>query len=329
MSQLRSPDAYMACLMLSDQPWSMDSVDQAKAQGRRLVSGGPEAVLAAAIGGLAGWVGEERCYEWLSRAAMEIAPQGKIIYPRAPDAAEPLFVLAAATALRDCAWDGRSGEKESPINEYVFCVSDVEDCQRLGALRKSLGLVWSEENLAGCARAMARAMDQALSRGVGAELMSACVADLAARLALVESVRPELLAFALKWGHAMRFPRGAMGLKCVAFEDQVAEVDECSLARIDWGWAASAPSAKGRSDFPWGFWLAWSAPSLLESWGAALGARWEDDALLAREAAAFQYDRDEWSKDETQASASAAMALERQALSASTAMGRPEPKRSL
>ena len=146
---------------------------------------------------------------------------------------------------------------------------------------------------------------------------------------MVEGARPRVLEFLVGRRSGIHFPPASTRMGCVAFEAQGPGEEACDLARVDWDWARSAPSAKGRSDFPWGFWLAWCAPSLAGEWGPALGARLGADALLAREVAGFAYDRDEWNDGESNAARSAAVLLERMELADAAMPARSAPRKAL
>lgn len=323
----RGPEAaYLACLMLDGAPWIMDCSKEA---GREALSGPVDAV-AAAIGGNAGWIDGEECSRWIAEAAAFMAPQGTPDEPR-DSWTELLFLVEVSTALRDAAFDQRSATPLAPHAEYVFCLSEREDCQRMGELRLSRGLRWSEENLARCAMSVVDAMDKALARdGVDPEAVSACAPEVAARLALAEGARAHILEFLVRRRPGIHFPPEGMRMGCVDFEAQDPEMgEECDLARIDWDLVGAAESAKGGSEFPWGFWLAWCAPSLAREWGAALGARLDDDALLAREVAGFAYDQDDWSQREQECSRAAAVLLEKLSIEAETAPGRRGQRRGL
>ena len=327
MSELKGPEAYVACLILSGEPWTLAS---AEAPAHSIVCGGAKGAVAAAIGGLAGWIDGAECAEAIEHAAQEMHPRGAV-RSHQPEWTEPMFVLGAAISLRDTALGTRGKVEENPKNEYAFCISDHSDCLRLGEMRKAMGRSWSEGKLAGCARAMVAAMDAALAReGVANDIVTQCAVELVALLELVESIRPELLDFLKRWSPRMKFPSGMRhGMGCRAYEGQDCESEACDLGRIGWDWVASAPAAKGRTDFPWGFWIAWSMPSLLEKWGMALGVDWAADGQLACEISKFEYDRDEWSETETKVSLGVAAALERMSILAVSAAGRSVPKKSL
>lgn len=309
-------EAYLACLMLNGDPWTMDF---ARAEGREALHRDPLKAIASAIGGTAGWIDGGECSLWIAEAVAFIAPKGTLDGPRA-GWTELLFLIDVSSALRDTAFDQRRLEPIAPHAEYVFCLCKSEDCERMEATRRDRGLKWSEENLARCAMSVVDAMDEALARdGVAPGAASVCAPEVAARLALAEGARAHILEFLLKRQPDIHFPPEGTRMGCVGFEKQDLEKEECDLSRAEWDWVRTAPSAKGRSGFPWGFWLAWCVPSLAGEWGAALGASLDDDALLAREVAGFAYDREDWSHKEQESSRGVVVLLEKMSIEAASA----------
>jgi hypothetical protein len=320
------PEAYVACKMLGAEPWGLATAIEPS---RQILYGGPQRVVAHAIGGMAGWVDGDMFSRWLGVACKDIHPQGAFALAKA-GWSEPLFLLEAAMALRDAVLGARDKVEAHPGLEYAFCISNKEDAERLGAMRVQMGLSWSEANASRCALALVSAMEQALGRaGVDPEAASICAPELAMRLELAEPIRPKLLDFLCALRSGIRWPVSSAGFGCVAYEGQDAGQEASDLARLDWEWVASAPSGRGRSDFPWGLWLAWGLPSQLEEWGKALGARWEDDELLARDICAFSYDRDEWSQREMEKARHVASRLERVCLSQGVEAGAARIRKSL
>lgn len=314
-SSHRQPDAALACLMLEGAPWSVDLA--LRAPECSAPAEGARQAIAAAIGGQSGWVEGDLIGAWLRQACEELHEAALI--GKAPALAEPLLLLDAAARLRESAQDARGEAPRKPSrsgHEYVFCLSRPEDCLRLDQLREERGLHWSEQRLEEAALALIDAMDTALSRPrTDPATIWFCAPELAARLEIAHGARPALLDFLSRWRDRIQFPRGAPHtFGCSAYEGQTPDQEAFEVPHAPWSWIQSAPSARSRMDFPWGLWLAWSAPTLLESWGERLGARWEADAQLARELSAFEYDRDEWGDSETRSAVDSAVQLERAAL---------------
>lgn len=328
----KQPEARLALLMLQGAPWGFDEA-LSRRNDNDLPHGGALGAISSAIGGLCGWVEGERVAGWIQQALKESAER----HPGEPGTQPrqwpgPMLILETALRLREAAQDATHLERSPPrgqsLHEYVFCLSHPDDCARLDAERERQGLAWSEENMIGGVKALIGAMDQELSRlGGRADIVSACAPELAARLELAHGAEPDLLAFLSRWRDRIRFPTLVNDLGCVAYQSQRPDQESFEMSRLEWSWMGAAGSSKGREDFPWGFWLAWSAPRLLEIWGEALGAPWSADAALARDISAWGDDGESWGREERALAAAAAVALERMALKEAASPAPSAPKK--
>lgn len=304
-SRKPSAQALVAKRILAGEPWS---IALAAGDDYSLSYGGAAGVVAEAIGGLAGWVGGDLFGSALRAALddLEREPLGGD-FGDVEEWSRILFMLAAAEACRRAVRDARF-ENSSPTElqspklpnvEFAFCSSGLADCEKLGAAREGQGRSWSEILAAECVEALADVFDESLSHpAVDAQMISNAAPEFVAGLLIVEPCRPRLLALLKKWSSSIGFPKGRHHFGCFGYEDQGAEQENFELGCARWTWVGSTKAAQGRMDFPWGFWLAWCAPSLCDSWGPDLGARWDLDLAMAKQMLAFEYDSHEWREEE-------------------------------